>query len=290
MNALNTETIIRRVAVALDASLASSQALQAAAELAASLQAELEGIFIEDINLIRLAELPFTREIRPASMTEETVNVQRMEQELRSLARQEQQKLELIAREKGISCSFRIRRGQIKAELMEAVAEVDVMTLCRPGYVSEKFRRQTIGYSLRAAAFPGQQARSSVSVIFGRAQNEKRALMAAARLADRLDLGLSILVTGDSDAETDNLQREADTILGSQTQRVNFIRLSGNQVSDLVMATASSNSQVLLVNSNNSLVAGGQLWHYLEQVSCPVLIVREQAADRESPGTPSIPA
>jgi hypothetical protein len=44
------------------------------------------------------------------------------------------------------------------------------------------------------------------------------------------------------------------------------------------MATASSNSQVLLVNSNNSLVTGGQLWHYLEQVSCPVLIVREPAA------------
>jgi nucleotide-binding universal stress UspA family protein len=210
MNAGNTETIIRRVAVALDASLQSSEALQAAAELAASLQAELEGIFIEDINLIRLAELPFTREIRPASMTEETVNVQRMEQELRSLARQEQQKLELVAREKGISCSFRIRRGQIKTELMEAVAEVDVLTLCRPGYVSEKFSRQTIGYSLRAAAFPGQQVKSSVSVIFGRALNEKRALMTAARLADRLDLGLSILVTGASDAETDDLQREAN--------------------------------------------------------------------------------
>jgi nucleotide-binding universal stress UspA family protein len=278
MNAENAETIIRRVAVALDASLQSSQAMQAAAELAASLQAELEGIFIEDINLIRLAELPFTREIRPTSMTEETVNLQRMEQELRSLARQEQQKLERVAREKGISCSFRVRRGQIKTELMEAVTEVDVLTLCRPGYVSEKFRRQTIGYTLRAAAFPRQQARPSVSVIFGSARNEKRALMAAARFADRLDMDISVLVTGDSDAETDDLRREANTLLESQTQRVNYIRLSENQVSELVTATASSNSRVLLINSNNSLVTGGQLWHYLEQVHCPVLIIREQTA------------
>ncbi|MCK5359582.1 MAG: hypothetical protein KAJ95_03095, partial [Gammaproteobacteria bacterium] len=260
------------------ASLQSSEAMQAAAELAASLQAELEGIFIEDINLIRLAELPFTREIRPATMTEETVNLQRMEQELRSLARQEQKKLELIAREKGISCSFRVRRGQIKTELMEAVTEVDVLTLCRPGYVSEKFRRQTIGYTMGTVALPVKQVRSSVSVIFGRAQNEKRALMAAARFADRLHVDISVLVTGDSDTEKDDLQHEANTILGSQTQRVNYIRLSRNQVSDLVIATASSNSQVLLVNSNNSLVTGGQLWHYLEQVSCPVLIVRDQSA------------
>ena len=102
--------------------------------------------------------------------------------------------------------------------------------------------------------------------------------MAAASLANRLQVDISVLVTGDSDNETDDLQREADTILESQTQQVNFIRLTANQISDLVIATASSNSGVLLVNSNNSLVTGGQLWHYLEQVSCPVLIIREQAA------------
>ena len=278
MNNGNAENIFRRVAVALDASLQSSQALQAAAEMAASLQAELEGIFIEDINLIRLAELPFTREIRPASMTEETVNLQRMEQELRSLARQQQQKLELVAREKGINCSFRIRRGQIKAELMNAVTEVDVLTLCSPVHMSAMFGRETIRYTTPAAASPIQQARSSVSVIFGSAENEKNVLLAAARLAGRLDTDISVLLTADPVVETDDLQREAETILEPQTQPVNYIRLPGKQISDLVIATVSSNSQVLLVNSNNTLVTGGQLWPYLEQVFCPVLIVREQPA------------
>lgn len=278
MNKVNAGTIIRRVAVALDASAQSSQAMQAAAELAASLQAELEGIFIEDINLIRLAELPFTREIRPASMTEEKFNLQRMEQELRSLARQQQQKLELVAREKGVSCSFRIRRGHIRAEMMEVVTEVDVLTLCSPGRASEIFRKHPTAFTLRADTTNWQQARPSVTVVFGNAQNEKSVLMAAASLAKRLDINISVLVTGGSDAETDDLQREAETILGSQTQPVSYSRLIGNLLSDLVLATTSSNSQVLLVNSNNSLVTGGQLWHCLEQVSCPVLIVREQAA------------
>ena len=278
MNPGNAETIIQRVAIALDACHQSSQALLAAAEMAASLQAELEGIFIEDINLIRLAELPFTREIRPFSMTEETVDVKRMEQELRSLARQQQQKLELVAREKGIRCSFRIRRGQIKAELMNAVTEVNVLTLCRPVHMSGMFGRETIGDTTSTAAYPMQQARSSVSVIFGSAQNEKNALLAAARLAGRLDTDISVLLTADSDIETGDLQRQAETILEPQTQPVNYIRLAGKQISDLVIATVSSNNQVLLVNSNNTLVTGGQLWPYLEQVFCPVLIVREQPA------------
>ena len=278
MNPGNAETIIQRVAIALDACHQSSQALQAAAEMAACLQAELEGIFIEDINLIRLAELPFTREIRPFSMTEETVDVKRMEQELRSLARQQQQKLELVAREKGIRCSFRIRRGQIKAELMNAVTEVNVLTLCRPVHMSGMFGRETIGDTTSTAAHPMQQARSSVSVIFGSAQNENNALLAAARLAGRLDTDISVLLTADSDIETGDLQRQAETILETQTQPVKYIRLAGKQISDLVIATVSSNNQVLLVNSNNTLVTGGQLWPYLEQVFCPVLIVREQPA------------
>ena len=277
MNTFNAGSLFRRIAVALDDSMQSSQALQTAAELAASLQVELEGIFFEDINLIHLAELPFAREIRPASMTEETVSAQRMEQELRSQALQQQKKLELVAHEKGISCSFRIRRGQIRSELMAAVAEVDVLTLCRPARMSEKFKRGTIGFPL-STVLPMQKANTSVSVIFGSAQNEKMALMVAVQLAGRLDVEIRVLVTGDSDAEIDDLLREADTILGTQKQQVSYIHLPGKQISDLVIATASSNSQVLLVNSNNSIVAGGQLWPYLEQLSLPVLIIREQTA------------
>ena len=280
MSEVDAETIIRRVAVALDASAQSSQALQAAAELAASLQAELEGIFIEDINLIRLAELPFIREIRPASMTEETFNVQRMEQELRTLARQQQQKLELVAREKGLSCSFRIRRGQIRAEMMEIFTEVDVLTLCRPGRTSDIFRKQPSALTLRTGTGAWQQARPSVSVVFGNAWNEKRVLITAAGLAKRLDTNISVLITGASDAEIDDLQRQAETILESQTQPVSYSRLIGNQLSDQMLSALSSNSQVLLVNSNNSLVTGEQLWHCLERVSCPVLIVREQTAEK----------
>ena len=53
---------IRRILVALDASTHSLAALETAAGLAARLEAELVGLFVEDINLLRAAELPFARE------------------------------------------------------------------------------------------------------------------------------------------------------------------------------------------------------------------------------------
>lgn len=272
MKKQHTDSIIRRVAIALDASGQSNQALQAAAELAASLQAELEGIFIEDINLIRLAELPFTREIRPASMTETVVDLQRMEQELRSQARQQRQKLELIAREKGISCSFSTRRGHIKAELMQTAAEVDFLTFCSPDQRPDRLKAKTIDN-----AVSWSQAQPSITVIFGNAQDGNGMLIAAAHLAERLAMHLSILLVGETDEETEELQRAARSILAGEKLTANFIPLPACQVSDLIIATDSANSRLLLVNSNNPVVTGGELWHYLEQISCPVLIVRDQA-------------
>ncbi len=54
---------IRRILVALDASGASLAALDAAARLAATLEAELLGLFVEDEDLLRLAGLPCAREV-----------------------------------------------------------------------------------------------------------------------------------------------------------------------------------------------------------------------------------
>lgn len=59
-----------RVLIALDANLRSLDALRLAAELAARLEAELLALFVEDVNLIRLAGLPFAREVDRSSAVE----------------------------------------------------------------------------------------------------------------------------------------------------------------------------------------------------------------------------
>ena len=49
--------------VAIDSSADATSALEAAAALAGRLDAILEGIFVQDINLVHLAALPVGREI-----------------------------------------------------------------------------------------------------------------------------------------------------------------------------------------------------------------------------------
>ncbi|MGD9028912.1 MAG: universal stress protein, partial [Anaerolineae bacterium] len=64
MREQDEELTIRRILIALDASSHSIAALRAAARLASSLEAELHGLFVEDINLLRAAGLPMARELQ----------------------------------------------------------------------------------------------------------------------------------------------------------------------------------------------------------------------------------
>jgi hypothetical protein len=58
---------IRKIAVAFDPACSAPALLEAAAEIAASLGAELEALFVDDPDIIRLSGLPFGRIVSPYS-------------------------------------------------------------------------------------------------------------------------------------------------------------------------------------------------------------------------------
>src|SRR5512146_300494 len=78
------EGAIRKILIAIDASPHSLAALQAAAEFAARVNAELSGLFVEDINLLRMAELSFVREVSHYSATVTQISREGLEQQLRA--------------------------------------------------------------------------------------------------------------------------------------------------------------------------------------------------------------
>jgi len=57
------EPAIRRILVAMDTLSDNQAVLESAAELAAQLEAELTGLFVEDTDLLQAAELPVSLEV-----------------------------------------------------------------------------------------------------------------------------------------------------------------------------------------------------------------------------------
>lgn len=119
----------RRIRVALDSASSNHDLLQAAVNLAAGLEARLEGLLIEDANLIRLASLPFARQISRHSPIEELVAGSRIERELKVRARKLEEMLNEIASHENVETSFRVVRGMIDHEIRAAANAADLLAL-----------------------------------------------------------------------------------------------------------------------------------------------------------------
>ena len=245
---------MRRIAVTLDACQVSSRTLEEAVQLAASMGAQLEGIFVEDIDLIQLAELPFVREVRSVSRSENAINLTRMEQELRVLARRAERMLGEHAARRNVSWSFRIWRGSIDTELLTADTDADVFALTRMG-----------------AGLARPARTKAVSVVFNGTDASTRALETAMSLTTDPFRELNILLPAENEAEARRLQEMATRQLGEYAASADFIQLKDGSLNDVL---ADSNSAVLIVERDNKLLQAPSLRRSLNNLNCPLLIVR----------------
>lgn len=125
--------VITRVIAALDASGHDTSLLQAAVDLAARLGAEVAGLFVEDENLLRLADLPAARYITLGSQGSYAPSLAQTEAELRALAAQAAAELRRAAARQGVPWSFRIVRGRPEAELHGSTVVRDLIVVGYPG-------------------------------------------------------------------------------------------------------------------------------------------------------------
>ena len=248
---------MRRIAVTLDACQVSSSTLEEAVQLAARMGAQLEGIFVEDIDLIQLAELPFLREFRSVSRSENAINLTRMEQELRVLARRAERLLGEHAARQNVSWSFRIWRGSIDTELLTADTDADVFALTRMG--ATRARPATT---------------KAVSVVFTGTDASTRALETAMSLTTDPYKELNILLPAENEAEAMRLQELATRQLGDHAASADFTLLKDGSLNDLLDVLVDSNSAVLIVERDNKLLRAQSLRRSLSNLNCPLLIVR----------------
>lgn len=119
---------IRRVIVGFDgAAPLNRAALEAAAGIAGRIEGELAGLFVENIDLLHLAALPFTREVGFPSAASREIDVERMERTLRAVAGEASRMLGMVAESARLRWSFTVTRGVLAAELLSAAQRCDLV-------------------------------------------------------------------------------------------------------------------------------------------------------------------
>jgi nucleotide-binding universal stress UspA family protein len=122
---------IRRILVPVDASPGSLATLVRAVDLAGKLEAELLGLFVEDIELLRLADSPYARELVYFSAAEIPLSRENMETKLKAQSVQARKALEVAGAHAQVRWTFRTVRGDVLTEILAAANQVDLLQLTK---------------------------------------------------------------------------------------------------------------------------------------------------------------
>jgi hypothetical protein len=103
-----------RVLLAADAGSYSVTTVNLAVAMAASTNTLLQGVFIEDEDLLRVTGLPCSREITLTTATERSLNTDQLRRSLQMVARQFEQALQREARALQVAWSCETVRGRVR--------------------------------------------------------------------------------------------------------------------------------------------------------------------------------
>lgn len=207
-----------RVLVLLDGSRPSLAALEAAADIAQARGAEVLGIYVEEVNLLRTAGYAFALEVGASSGQARPLDTGRIEARMQALADQCRQALEQAMTQRGIPQALKRCRGQVVSEVLSLAQPGDMLIMGRVGWsaapgarlgsTARTLVRQAPGDVLLWTP-PRRRPESRVAVILNHDQGANhRAVRVGADLARQHHQPLSVIVVasnGDHQAITDDL-------------------------------------------------------------------------------------
>jgi len=130
-----------RVVVALGTAGPDVAALEAAARLAAAVQADLAALFVEDVNLLRLAALPGALEFGFGSAAPRQIEAASIERALRVRAAALRRRLGAMAGQHAVSWTFEIARGHLPRVVLESAGDIVVLAAPQHRYPGMVARR-----------------------------------------------------------------------------------------------------------------------------------------------------
>jgi nucleotide-binding universal stress UspA family protein len=273
--------VVRRILVGLDASTHSLAALAAAVELAAAMEAELEGLFVEDVNLLRLAGLPFVREVRHTASLE-ALDSPRMERALKAQAVQAREALAAAAERARVHWSFRVVRGHVAQEVVQAASQADLLTLGKQGR-SKSPRARLGSTALRVAlhapgalllvehGVPGDQP---VLVLYDGSDGAERALDAAARLAKMSGTHLIVLLLAGAPDAAEQLETQAGLRIELERVHPRFHALHEADAQSLLRVCQSEAGGLVVLSTRSTALSEETIQKLLDCLRNPVLLVR----------------
>ena len=279
MNQVSDEPKIRRILVALDGSDHSLAALEAAVELARGLKSEVEGLFVEDGRLLRMAALPIASECPYPYDTITRLDLARMERALRAQAEQARRALRRTCERYRLQWSFRVLRGEVVGQLLEASEGTDVLSIgmhSRPIVQRDQLgstAREIVAYTRRPLLLTqrGRSIEAPIVAVHHGADEAHQAVLMASHLAHRTGGYLTVLILADSAQADKRCRTQIASWLRGKRLFLRYQRLGESSAAALAQAAEAQQGGALVLDL--AALPVEELHALLEMVECPVLLM-----------------
>jgi hypothetical protein len=259
---MNAQRTVNRILVALDPSRKSQSVLELATALAARLDADLLALFVEDVNLIHLAGLPFAREVDRILVRERDIDLARIERALRSQVDHIQRVLAQLAGEFKVRSSLQVVRGYYLAEALSAATAMDAIV----------FGGTEFGVSRARSKTPPPATQALIGVVYDGSVPGEHALVFARDMATAEGCDLAIFLIA---AETENRQAARESMqnrVGGKVS-VHCVTAMEEALSSFARMTRKGGGHLLVMPRDHDHLLDLVIKGRLNKMGCPVVLV-----------------
>lgn len=256
-----------RIWVALDESPRSSAALTAAVTLAQALDAELAGLFVEDVDLHHLFGLPFAREFSALTGAGRPLTQDDVERAWRREAEALQRLLAEAAERQRVRWSFRVARGRVSAEVRTLAHAFDLIVLGRQSGVLAVTRTTS-----HLIGRPPQPDEGPVLVLFESMPASAASLAMAAMLARRRGGDVVLMVNAPDEGAYRAACASGQAALKERGLDGRCLRLRALDGASLIDAARREQAGCLVLADRERFLNQAGFERMADEIGCPIVL------------------
>lgn len=273
--------LIREILVALDSSSHSQAALEAAAALARTMEANIHGLFVEDDNWHRISKLPSVAEVNELTGDIKPLAEQKIDKQIKILENRIQKQLQLISRLNEIKHSWKTARGSVEKEVLEAARETDLITIGMKGHSYSKSKQlgRTAKNIIEKSKKPvlilqeGLRLGDTIITVFDASRESRQIIRFALNIAEKNESELFVMIIGDNQNDVQERYSEIKKYLIDASVKADVKFLRQSNIWEFMYAVNNHNGGLLILPRDQPFMKNRSLDLLLNHIGCPVLLM-----------------
>ena len=272
---------VERILVALDKSSHSLAALQAAIELARHYHATLKGVFVEDINVLNLARMPFHQEVGEYTATVREISMDGLSREISVQSRWVTHFFQKSINQTDVNADFAVLRGYIHEMVNKESQACDMVIIGKSGTHPLGRRRHgstakaLIKHHLKPLLLieENTQIGYPIIVMYENSPIGKLSLETARDLMDPAET-LVIFLNDDNPDDFSITNTELKKWANDNKIKISVKSFKSQAVSRVISIVEDMDTGLFILPHNNDSPVIKRFEFYLEEIRLPILLIR----------------